>query len=207
MLVLVLGAAACGGDDDPTVAGSTSSSSSSSSTSTTSTTEADAPSTTSAPASDAGLVWIEPTGLSVLEADGSVTARLTFGETARDQVVSGLDEHLGVAGVATDLEECGEGPMEAVRYPGLSTYFQDDLFAGWFLDDSPESEVFRTPDDIGIGSTKQDLDEAFGGEVSVEETSLGLEWMSSTGFSGTLTEEGLQGEVDHLWAGQACIAR
>ena len=150
---------------------------------------------------------IDSTGLALLDDQGAVLLRAHFEETTRDELVDALDEHLGVDGLPTDLDSCGEGPMEAVRYPGISTYYQDDLFAGWFLDDSPESEVFRTVDDIGIGSTKQDLDEAYGGEISIEETSLGIEWMSSTGFSGTLTEHSQEGTVDHLWAGMACIAR
>ena len=147
-------------------------------------------STSVADADEAGLVWLESTGLSPLDDQGSVLSRVEFESTPRDELVSGLDEHLAVEGVATDLDACGEGPMEAVRYPGLSVYFREDLFVGWFIDDSPESEVFRTSDDIGIGSTKLDLDEAYGGEMSVEETSLGQEWMSSTGFNGTLTGPG-----------------
>jgi hypothetical protein len=211
VVLLVVGVAACGGDDSPTVdADGTTTTSGDSDSTTTSTAPDDG--TTTTPEGDtheagtAGFVWVESTGLALVDDTGTALARFTFGESETNEVSMALDQHLNAQGESTDLEECGEGPMVGVRFTGFGVYFQNDVLVGWAVN-GDGSQPFRTADDIGIGSTKADLDAAFGGEVSVEETSLGHEWTTMGGISGTLTSADQDGTVDAMWAGSTCIAR
>ena len=210
LVVLVGGAAACGGDDSPTV-------SSDSSTTTTSSSDTSEPSdgsttSTSGPVDDtheagtAGVLRVEDEGVALLDDTGTVLASFAFGEDDYETVSTAVDAHLAEEGETTELEECGEGPMVGVRYTGLGLYFQEDLFVGWAVN-GEGSDVYRTADDIGIGSTKGDLNAAYGGEVSVEETSLGFEFQTMFGLSGTLTSGDQDATIDAMWSGSTCIAR
>ena len=208
-LLLVGGVAACGGDDDSSTESSdasttTSTSEPSEESSTTTTTSEDSGDTHEA--GTAGVLRVEDEGVALLDDTGTVLESFAFGEVDAATVSMEVDQHLAEQGESTELSECGEGPMVGVRYTGLGLYFQEDLFVGWAVN-GEGSDAYRTADDIGIGSTKGDLNAAYGGEVSVEETSLGFEFQTMFGLSGTLTSDGQDATIDAMWSGSTCIAR
>ncbi|RYE03265.1 MAG: hypothetical protein EOP61_05330 [Sphingomonadales bacterium] len=102
-------------------------------------------------------------------------------------------------------QDCGAGKLDYAGFrQGLSLYFQDGKFAGWNLD-GRENGKFTTADGIGIGTTRKALEDS-GSEVTVEESTIGLEFMIGE-MSGLLSAAGPGGKVTNLWAGVSCIAR
>ncbi|WP_066797031.1 hypothetical protein [Sphingomonas soli] len=102
-------------------------------------------------------------------------------------------------------QDCGGGKLDYAAFrQGLSLYFQDGKFAGWNLD-GRENGKFTTANGIGIGMTRAALEDS-GSEVTVEESTIGLEFMTGD-MSGLLSAPGPGGKVTNLWAGVNCIAR
>ena len=173
------------------------------------TTEAAAPTPAEQSESDAaggaaGLaVVLEPTALGLSDAGGSIT-RLDFGEAAQEITVRAITTAYGEPTSKQDDLECGPGALDAVNWDGLSTYFQDGTFVGWFLQDPPPADV-TTANGIGLGSKLGDLRAAYGG-VSVEETTIGFEF-DAGGLFGTLTADGDHDTIVTMWSGANCIAR
>jgi hypothetical protein len=199
-VLLALGAAAgCGDDDEATTPGNEAADAGSDSTG-----DDTGPGDAGETSDDAGTGSDEESGV-VLEADGLVVAGddLSFARTTIEAAIDALSQQLGDDYEQNDLDDCGEGPMTAVSHPDLSTYFSDGTLAGWHARRSGE---LRTADGIGVGSTRRELDDAYGDGLIVEESSLGIEW-SGDGVSGTLDSDGEDGTVEDLWAGSTCIAR
>lgn len=130
-------------------------------------------------------------------------------------VTFGMDKAMATGMVAAALgnpieqatnQECGAGALDYANFrQGLSLYFQDGKFAGWDLD-GRENGKFATADGIGIGMTRKALEAAAGAPVSVEESSIGQEFMTGD-MSGLLSSAAADGKVTNLWAGVTCIAR
>ena len=102
----------------------------------------------------------------------------------------------------TTNSECGAGPTQFAEYPnGLQLAFQDDKFAGWFLDEAG----LTTADGVGVGSSRTDLQSARVVEM-VPDSTLGAEF-SSGELGGMLSSEGPDATVEALYAGLTCFFR
>lgn len=101
-------------------------------------------------------------------------------------------------------EECGAGPLDIANWPdGLTLYFQDGAFVGWWVRD-PSKGAITTVSGIGTGSTRADLNKVQ--TIEVAETSLGTEF-SSGAMAGLLDGPGREAKVTALWAGASCVFR
>lgn len=139
-----------------------------------------------------------------LAGDGLVlkTRRAAFGmprATATALIAGSLGEPIEVGD-----QQCGAGALGIASFPGgLTLYFQGGKFAGWDLDGRERSQL-ATPDGIGIGSTRGELETR--GPVTVADSSIGIEFQLG-GLSGLLDSRTASGRVTNLWAGVTCIAR
>ena len=142
-----------------------------------------------------GLRWFLPP-------NGSARP-IPFG-TAEAAVLASLERVRGPAGTGTN-ESCGAGPVQYAGWPdGLSLVFQRGVFVGWSLDGRAE-DALSTADGIGPGTTRTELDEAFG-DVRVERTTLGMEF-SAGAVHGVLDGPGRRARITDMWAGVSCVAR
>ncbi len=167
--------------------------------------EQTAPTTTLAPAPAAaqaqGGLAIEGEGLRIFDASGSARA-LPFA-TPQATVVAAVT---AITGGATPEEstnaECGAGPTQFVKYAsGLQLAFQDQKFAGWFLD----APGLTTVDGVGVGTTHAAL-AAARTVVLTPDSTLGVEF-SAGDIGGFLTADGAGGTVESLYAGLTCFFR
>ena len=133
--------------------------------------------------------------LLTLAGDG-LAPGLKFG-MSRSDAVAAATRALGAAKPAEHNDECGEGPMDFVRFHDLQLGFQDGKLAGWSLDGP--NPALRTAGGIGFGTPRKAL-----GKVAIDEqSSLGPEF-SVADVGGVLGEGD---KVVSLWAGMACQFR
>ncbi|MBA4761194.1 hypothetical protein [Sphingomonas sp.] len=152
----------------------------------------------------APLLNLAPEALSLVDPQSGRARQLAFG-TAREMTVTGATAALGKPSDTGRNGECGEGAMEFVEFGGLTLWFQQDKFVGWFLEDA--TPKLTTATGAGIGSTRKEVADAL--EISdVTDSSLGREFTTDGGdFSGLLDGAGDSAKVTALWSGQACIFR
>jgi hypothetical protein len=207
--LLVLGA--CGGSDKKTAATSSSSKSSSSSSSS----KSSSSSSSSKPASSDSATEEEtdvPTvgPIVALSVDGltfvsdPATRNLTFG-TDEPTVTSALKAALGEPSTTDIGRPCDDGSSRAfdsVRYDGLVVFFFEAQLSGW----SAENKEFTTIDGIGPGSTLSDLKAAFPDVTVNPDSSLGVEFSSST-VGGVLDGTSDGSKVTTIFNGDLCILR
>ena len=94
-------------------------------------------------------------------------------------------------------DECGEGPMDFVRFGDLQLGFQEGKFVGWSL--SGSRPVLHTAGGLAVGAPRSAL-----GPIPVDEaSSIGPEFEIG-GVGGFLDD---QGNVMALWAGSPCQFR
>lgn len=152
---------------------------------------------------DKPAIALAPDGLRLVASSGSARG-LDFG-LGKAEVVEILTQAHGVSGKASSNSECGAGPIDFVAWPdGLSALFQDDKFVGWSLGHDA-AKTLTTMNGVGLGSTRSQLAEAFGG-LKVEETTLGHEF-DAGGIYGILSGPGANATVDAMWAGTSCVFR
>ncbi|HSK18328.1 MAG TPA: hypothetical protein VK912_04265 [Longimicrobiales bacterium] len=84
---------------------------------------------------------------------------------------------------------------------GLTVRFARDSFAGWSV--GPGSTL-TTASGLGVGSTRAELEDAYAAEIG--RSTLGIEFTAG-GLAGTLESEAPDAQVQHLWAGVACLGR
>ena len=130
-----------------------------------------------------------------LAADG-LEPGLPFG-TPKAAAIATASKTFGLPTDETRVEECGAGPMDFVRFHGLSLAFQHGRFAGWSL-----SEKFPSVATSG-GLTVRAPRSVLGG-AAVERSTLGPEFELG-GIGGLLDEK--EREVVALWAGLTCHFR
>ncbi|CAL1692057.1 hypothetical protein MMB232_02213 [Brevundimonas subvibrioides] len=155
-----------------------------------------------APPQAAGGLAIEGEGLRLFSASGSARP-VPFG-TPQDVVIGLVAGMLGARETpeVTTNSECGEGPVQFASFSnGLKLAFQDEKFAGWFLD----AAGLTTVDGVGVGTTRADLDGARTIEIDPEST-LGIEFQAGD-MGGFLTADGAAGTVESLYAGATCFFR
>jgi len=158
-----------------------------------------------APVDVAGpLLNIAPQALSLVDPQSGRTRELAFG-TPRPLTVTGATAALGKPTDTGRNAECGEGAMDFVEFGGLTLWFQQDQFVGWFLDGA--TPKLTTATGAGIGSTRKQVADALA-ISDVPDSSLGREFTTENGdFSGLLDGAGDGAKVTALWSGQACIFR
>jgi len=156
----------------------------------------------SGPASNVALA-VDSEGLRFFgRATGSATP-LAFGLGA-EQVLAVLERNRGPAARGTN-ESCGAGPVQYANWAdGLSVVFQDGRFVGWGLDGRAAGAI-QTANGVGPGSTRAELDEAFG-TVTVSQTSLGTEFAAGELY-GVLDGPEPAAKITDMWAGVSCVAR
>lgn len=149
---------------------------------------------TAAPAS-AGSVQIAGDGLTVA---GKPVA---FG-TARADALKAISAGMGGAPEKQDsLEDCGPSPLASASWnKGLQVYFQEDKFVGW-----SGAVDLKTAKGIGFGSPRSALEAAY--HPRIEQTSLGTEFTTDDGLSGTLDSDARDAAVGDVWAGMTCVMR
>ncbi len=122
---------------------------------------------------------------------------LPFG-TPKSEAVAAGTAAFGPPTGEDHVEECGEGPMDFVRFRGLSLGFQDGRFAGWSLGEP--MPALRSAQGLAVGAPRSVLGAA---EIDREST-LGPEFHVG-GIGGLLDER--EREVATLWAGFPCHFR
>lgn len=150
------------------------------------------------------LLNLAPEALSLVDPQTGRARELAFG-TARALTVTGATAALGKPSDTGRNEECGEGAMEFVEFGGLTLWFQQDEFVGWFLEGAKPK--LTTATGVGIGSTRKQVADALA-ISDVPDSSLGREFATDKGdFSGLLDGAGDGAKVTALWSGQTCIFR
>jgi len=153
-----------------------------------------------AEAAQGGLA-LEGEGLRAFTAQGSARP-LPFG-MSQDMVLTAVSTLLGAeTPQVTTNSECGAGPTQFAEYPnGLQLAFQDDKFAGWFLDEAG----LTTADGVGVGSSRTDLQSARVVEM-IPDSTLGAEF-SSGDLGGMLSSDAPDATIEALYAGLTCFFR
>lgn len=143
-----------------------------------------------------GLRWFLPP-------NGSARP-IPFG-TPMAEVLASLERVRGEAGQGTN-QDCGAGPVRYASWAdGLSLVFQDGRFAGWGLDRRAAGAI-STADNIGPGTNRAELDDAFGPPLEIRQTSLGTEFTAGA-ISGLFDGTSPSAEITDMWAGVSCVAR
>lgn len=156
-----------------------------------------------APETNNVTLAVEGEGLRLFDRTTSSASQIAFGRPAAG-VLAALERLRGPAGRGTN-QDCGAGPVEYANWPdGLSLVFQRDRFVGWGLDRRAAGGI-GTGSSIGPGSTRAQLDDAYG-DVRFTRSSIGQEF-SVAGFSGVLDGTGALAEITDMWAGVSCVAR
>lgn len=152
----------------------------------------------------APLLNLAPEALSLVDPQTGRSRELAFG-TARDLTVTGATAALGKPTDTGRNGECGEGAMDFVEFGGLTLWFQQDKFVGWFIEGAKPK--LSTATGAGIGSTRKQVADALA-ISDITDSTLGREFTTDDGdFSGLLDGAGDAAKVTALWSGQACIFR
>ena len=141
----------------------------------------------------------------VLAVDDMTTNDLPFGEAGLTTTQGELDERLG-ASELQNLSECGDGSSHVLTYPGLSVYFSDAKLAGWSVR-ADDTSGLTTATGISLTSTREQVQDAYDGNVKVFESTLGTEWTAPDGISGLFEDDSPGAVVETFWSGTTCIAR
>ena len=140
-----------------------------------------------------------------IEPEGTEESMIPFGANSLDTI----EQVTPVFGEIYDQDsspECGAGPMEFAMWGPVWLMFQQGEFVGWELREASEDPWIGTPGGVTIGSPRADLETALGAPVTVEQTSLGIEF-NGGGFTGLLSDETREATVTALWAGTSCAMR
>lgn len=158
---------------------------------------ADPPANAGASAANASPDTPPPAAPTYTLAGNGLAPGLAFG-TARAEAVAAARGAFGTPTGREHNDECGEGPMDFVRFGGLHLGFQEGRLVGWSL--SGPQPALRTAAGLAIGAPRSVLG---GAEVDTEST-LGPEF-SVDDVGGVLDESGSR--IEALWAGATCQFR
>ncbi|MGB4398986.1 MAG: hypothetical protein WBJ10_06420, partial [Daejeonella sp.] len=110
--------------------------------------------------------------------------------------------------------ECGAGPMKMTIFEnGLVLMFQKGKrnparmeFVGWSLNESRNGGKLTTMSNIGIGSTRSELESAY--NVEIKKTSLGMEFSTVPGgLYGIINGPSETSKISFMWSGLSCNFR
>ena len=138
----------------------------------------------------------------VLTSDGLVVEDVPVPfSSERELVERAMSAAVGSAPMRGELAECGAGPLESSRYAnGLTLYFQQGFFAGWFADaheNAPGTAMAFRP---GVEAEKI---EGIPGFERLADSTLGDEFMYGDRIGGFIED----GRVTALYAGTNCFFR
>jgi hypothetical protein len=146
-----------------------------------------------------GPVTVGSDGISLAAHKAQPRATIRFG-ASRTRTLAAL-RFLGTAKAGSSTD-CDGGPLSWAAYArGITVYFEDGRFAGWWVDD--KAVGIATARGIRPGSTRAQLAKAH--KVEIFESSLGHEF-SAGGFYGLLDDR-KPPRVASLYAGRVCTAR
>lgn len=149
------------------------------------------------------IVAVEGEGLRLFNPTTSAATPIAFGRSQTD-VLKALERLRGAASKGTN-QDCGAGSVDYATWSdGLSLVFQRNRFVGWGID-RRAAGTLTTASGVGPGSTRQQLDAAYG-DVSVRQSSLGTEFAAG-GFSGVIDGTKASSKITDMWAGTNCVAR
>lgn len=159
--------------------------------------------TTTTTEQDESLLIVSATGLVVTNANDGDSLTLDFGAD-RAEVIETVSSVLGAVPVESDgSAECPNAQARVATWPDLILDFDTtDRFLSWRL---PVGSQLTDADGLGLGSARSDLGDTL--LASVEESSLGTEFGTSSSVSGLLSGPEDSATVDVLWAGDLCTFR
>ena len=153
-------------------------------------------------AAGAAALNLAPDGLTLVLESGA-SRHVTFG-TPRDAVLRAVTAAVGEPTSRGVDAECPGGPLEGAEFEGgLGLSFSEGRFIGWDLS-SRENGRYTTAAGVGLGSTRQQLEDAIA--IEVEQSPLGHEFHSGP-LSGLLSSLAPSGQTTALWAGTTCLSR
>lgn len=143
-------------------------------------------------------------GLQLVNLQTGSTTALAF-DTDMAPILDAVTQILGAPEEVGENSECPSGPLTIASWSnGLVLNADDNTFVGWGVRSGDGNPPLTTASGIGIGSTRQELEETY--TVEVVDSSLGVEFSAGDLF-GLLTSPEPSGTVTDLWAGVACNFR
>ncbi len=165
-------------------------------------TDAEAP-TEMSQTEEVGLI-LAGEGLQLVNLQTGSTTSLAFASDM-DSTLDAVTQVLGEPEETGENSECPSGPLTIASWSnGLALNAADNTFVGWAMQSGDDDTALTTASGIGIGSTRQELEEAY--TVEVLDSSLGVEFSAGDLF-GLLTSPEPTGTITNLWAGVACNFR
>jgi hypothetical protein len=155
---------------------------------------------------NAVVLALSEEGLQFVVKDTGSTRLLPFGAES-EQIIAAVTNVSGAPAEQGTNSECGGGPLAYTSWAdGLTVYSSDGRFVGWDVNSrrSETAKTFTTMANVGIGSTRTELEGAY--SALVEETSLGTEF-SAGDLHGVLDSNGADAKVTGIWAGTTCVFR
>ena len=146
------------------------------------------------------VLALEGEGLRVFDSETGAARPLPFG-TPMDRTVAVLTALLGDSVESGVNDECA---ATFETWDGLTAWFSEDLFVGWATGSGATGDPLTTADGVGVGSTRQDLDDSY--DAQVTPSSLGEEFNAGD-LNGLLDSAGPDARITDLWAGTTCIFR
>ncbi|MBD2108373.1 hypothetical protein [Nodosilinea sp. FACHB-13] len=166
--------------------------------------ETPAETSTETPQSEEVGLTLTDEGLQVIDLQTGSTTPLAF-DSDMAVTLDAVTQILGEPEEVGENSECPSGPLTIARWSnGLALNAADDTFVGWAMQSGDDDTALTTVSGIGIGSTRQELEEAY--TVEVMDSSLGVEFSAGNLF-GLLTSPEPTGTITNLWAGVACNFR
>ena len=147
---------------------------------------------------------VDPDGLRWFLPPNGAARPIPFG-TSQAEVLASLERVRGKAAEGPNAD-CGAGPIQYANWAdGLSLVFQNGRFVGWGLDGRAQDAI-TTADGVGIGTTRTELDDAFGPAIDVRKSTLGTEFTAGS-YHGLFDGAGANAHISDIWAGISCVAR
>lgn len=163
---------------------------------------------TAAPAATAALpgLLVEADGITPAQPGGGTALKLSFGQFMNEVIGPLAQARGGAPAEITRNTECGAGPLEFASWDdGLQLVLQEGRFVGWWLDQAAP-ETYSTVRDVHVGSTLRELRAAYP-DAEIRDESIGPEFTTAEGLSGTLSGTADEARITNLYAGVSCIFR
>lgn len=149
------------------------------------------------------LIALDGEGLRLVNSESGSTRALSYG-TPESAAIEAVTAALGAPTDRGTNSECGAGPVDFVTFPGgVQLVLQRNQFVGWTARPNGEQPL-RTMSNVGLGSTRADLESAYSATVS--RSTIGVEFMAG-GLQGVLESEAPTARITDMWSGVSCVMR
>ena len=169
---------------------------------------------TEIPVSGQAVLALTVNALQVVKKPSGSTTELPIG-MEMDQVLDVVSKVFAIEIPKPQVNsECGAGPMTMTIFEnGLVLMFQKAKsnpaileFVGWSLSESRNESKLTTMSNIGIGSTRAELESAY--NVEINKTSLGMEFSTVPGgLYGIIDGPSETSKISFMWSGLSCNFR